>query len=152
MFQTKQNNRIKLVFIISSTLLLFVLIKVFYIEVIEYSKLYDLANELWSRDLTVQADRGKILDRNGNILAGKQTASQVGFVPGKINSETKQQDIEKVANLLDISQDTINNSLKASYVTDNTFVPLRTIRKSEQALKNQLLEISAIFVSEGEKK
>ena len=63
MFQTKQNNRIKLVFIISSTLLLFVLIKVFYIEVIEYNKLYDLANELWSRNLTVQADRGKIYDR-----------------------------------------------------------------------------------------
>ena len=112
----------------------------------------ELKNEYKVRVETIEADRGKILDRNGNILAGKQTASQVGFVPGKINSETKQQDIEKVANLLDISQDTINNSLKASYVTDNTFVPLRTIRKSEQALKNQLLEIKGIKIIDTEER
>ena len=81
MFQTKQNNRIKLVFIISSTLLLFVLIKVFYIEVIEYNKLYDLANELWSRNLTVQADRGKILDRNGKIIVDNITTVGLYLVP-----------------------------------------------------------------------
>lgn len=32
---------------------------------------------------TIQAERGKILDRNGTILAGKQTASQIGLVPRK---------------------------------------------------------------------
>ena len=67
---------------------------------------------------------------------------------GKINQETKQTDIKKVAELLDISEETINNNLSASYVKEDTFVPLRTIRKSEQALKNQLLEIKGIMITD----
>lgn len=112
----------------------------------------ELKNEYKVRVETIEADRGKILDRNGNILAGKQTASQIGFVPGKINAQTKEQDIAKVAELLDISVETINNSLSASYVKDDTFVPLRTIRKSEQALKNQLLEIKGIKIIDTEER
>lgn len=112
----------------------------------------ELENEYKVRVETIEAERGKLLDREGNILAGKQTASQIGFVPGKINVETKQQDIQKVAQLLDISVETINNSLNASYVKENTFVPLRTIRKSEQALKNQLLEIKGIKIIDTEER
>jgi len=101
---------------------------------------------------TIEATRGKILDRNGTILAGKQTASQVGFVPGKINGDTKEQDIAKVAELLDLSTDTIKNSLSATYVSQDTFVPLRTVRKSEQDLKNKLLEIKGIKIIDVEER
>ena len=112
----------------------------------------ELKNEYKVRVETIEADRGKILDRNGNILAGKQTASQIGFVPGKINEQTKEQDIARVAELLDISIETINSSLSASYVKEDTFVPIRTIRKSEQALKNQLLEIKGIKIIDTEER
>ena len=100
MFQTKQNNRIKLVFIISSTLLLFVLIKVFYIEVIEYNKLYDLANELWSRNLTVQADRGRILDRNGKVIVDNITTVGLYLVPTQIKDKEKvSTELSKILNV-----------------------------------------------------
>lgn len=100
MFQTKQNNRIKLIFIISSTLLIFVLIKVFYIEVIEYNKLYDLANELWSRNLTVQADRGKILDRNGLVIVDNITTVGLYLVPSQIKDKEKTSiDLSKILNV-----------------------------------------------------
>ncbi len=112
----------------------------------------ELEDDYKVRVETLEADRGKILDRNGVILAGKQTASQVGFVHGKMDQETKEQDIEKVAQLLDITAQTIENSLSASYVTDDTFVPLRTIRKSEQSLKNQLLEIKGIKIIDTEER
>ena len=112
----------------------------------------DLKNEYKVRVETIEATRGKILDRNGTILAGKQTASQIGLVPGKINEETKEQDIEKIAELLDISVETINSAISQSYVTEDTFVPLRTIRKSEQALKNQLLEIKGIKIIDVEER
>ena len=68
MFQSIQNKRIRIIFIISLVVFFFVLVKIFYIQVIEYEKLNTLANQLWSRELTVQADRGKILDRNGKII------------------------------------------------------------------------------------
>ena len=73
MFQSIQNKRIRIIFIISLVVFFFVLVKIFYIQVIEYEKLNTLANQLWSRELTVQADRGKILDRNGKIIVDNVT-------------------------------------------------------------------------------
>lgn len=43
----------------------------------------DLKDNYKVRVDTLKAERGKILDRNGTILASKQPASQVGFVPRK---------------------------------------------------------------------
>ena len=95
---------------------------------------------------TIDAKRGEILDRNDKVLAGEQTASQIGLVPGKMNEETKTQDIKKVAELLDISEETVNNGLSASYVKDDTFVPLKTVLKSETDLKAALLDIKGIKI------
>lgn len=94
---------------------------------------------------TLEGTRGRILDRNDVVLAGMQTASSIGLVPGKM-AENKEEDIAKIATLLDISEDTIQNALSASYVKDDTFVPLKTVQKGEQELKNQLLEISGIKI------
>ena len=94
---------------------------------------------------TLEGTRGKILDRNDVVLAGKQTASSIGLVPGKMG-ENKEEDIAKIATLLDISEETIQKALSASYVKEDTFVPLKTVQKKEQELKNQLLEISGIKI------
>ena len=105
----------------------------------------ELKNEDKVRVDTLEGTRGRILDRNDVVLAGKQTASSIGLVPGKMG-ENKEEDIAKVATLLDISDETIRNALSASYVKDDTFVPLKTVQKGEQELKNQLLEIAGIKI------
>ena len=84
MFQSIQNKRIKLIFLISLLIFFLVLLKVFYIQVIEYKKLNKLANELWSRNLTVGADRGKILDRNGKVIVDNITTVGLYLVPNQI--------------------------------------------------------------------
>lgn len=101
---------------------------------------------------TLEAKRGQILDRNGNVLAGEQTTSQIGLVPGKMNIETKEQDIKNVSELLGISEESINNSLSASYVKEDTFVPLKTVLKSETTLKQALLEIKGIKIIDTEER
>lgn len=112
----------------------------------------DLENDFKVRVETIPANRGKILDRNGTILAGKQTASEIGLISGKMDEKTKEQDIEKIASLLDLSVSSIQDKITASYITEETFVPLRTIRKSEQTLKNQLLEIKGIKIVDTEER
>ena len=84
MFQSIQNKRIKNIFYLSLLVFILVLIKVFYIQVIEYKKLNTLANDLWSRNLTVQADRGKILDRNGKVIVDNITTVGLYLVPNQI--------------------------------------------------------------------
>ena len=84
MFQSTQNNRIKLVFLIVIIIFTIIVLRVFYIQVIEYNELNNLAEDLWSRNLPVGADRGKILDRNGEVIAGNVTTSTLILVPAQI--------------------------------------------------------------------
>ncbi len=101
MFQSIQNNRIKYIFYISLLIFALIIIKIFYIQVIEYNKLDKLANELWSRNLTVQADRGKILDRNGKIIVDNITTVGLYLIPSQIID--KEYTSKKLSEILNIS-------------------------------------------------
>lgn len=95
---------------------------------------------------TISAERGSIVDRNGNMLAGLGTVSSVGIVPGKLG-ENKDENIEKIANLLGTTADSINKTLSASWVKDDTFVPLKKIQVDSIELKEQLLQIPGIKIT-----
>lgn len=79
---------------------------------------------------TVQAERGSILDRNDRILAGKGTASSVGIVPGKL--EDRKSAVQAIAEILEMTPETIENQLEAEWVNDESFVPIKTIPKVNQ--------------------
>lgn len=95
---------------------------------------------------TIEAERGEIYDKNGVLLAGKGKISSVGIVPGKLG-ENRDSSIEQIANLLGISVDSINKSLSASWVKDDTFVPIKSVEKNQSDLKNQLLQIPGIKIT-----
>ena len=103
MFQYKQNKRIKIIFIFSLLIFLLIIMKIFYIQVIEYKKLNTLANELWSRNLTILADRGKILDRNGKEIVNNITTSGLYLVPNQIAN--KEEVTKKLSEILNIDYD-----------------------------------------------
>ena len=96
---------------------------------------------------TETAERGSIYDRNGTALATQGTVSEVGLVPGKMGSN-KEADIQKIAELLDMSPEDITSSLNASYVQDDTFVPLKQISKADTETESRLLEISGILIND----
>ena len=113
---------------------------------------------------TIQAKRGEILDRNDRILAGPGVASSVGIVPGKL--ENKDSVIEQIAELLGIESEEIEKKLSAKWVKEDSFVPVKTLRKveeielmslepDEEALKEyerqqRLLEIPGVMISDTE--
>ncbi len=79
---------------------------------------------------TTQAIRGEILDRNGQVLAGKGTASSVGIVPGRL--ENRDEAIQEIAELLETTPEVIEKKLSAKWVKDDFFVPIKTIPKVEE--------------------
>lgn len=89
MFTKSINKRIKITFILMLIALFLVIVKVFYIQVFEYKKLNKLASDLWSRNLEIEADRGKILDRNGVVLADNLTTSSLVFIPNQMKDKKK---------------------------------------------------------------
>ena len=51
--------------------------RIFYIQVIWEDELHYLALDQWTREIPVVASRGKIFDRNGELLAGNRTTYSV---------------------------------------------------------------------------
>lgn len=96
---------------------------------------------------TLSSQRGQLLDRNGVVLAGQGNVYSAGLVPGKM-SEKKEEDIAKVAELLEMPVENINKALQASYVKEDTFVPLKSFSKNNQALKDAILQIKGIKINE----
>ncbi len=86
---------------------------------------------------TDKAKRGSVFDRNGLLLAGKGTASSVGLVPGKM-SEDSAGDLETLGNLLGMSADAIGKKLSAKWVKEDSFVPLKTIKKVDELNLNSM--------------
>ena len=83
--------------------LLMVILKVFYVQVFDYKKLSNLASDLWSRNLPIEASRGRILDRNGIVLADNVTTTSLVLVPNQIKN--KKEVCEKLAEILNVSYD-----------------------------------------------
>lgn len=95
---------------------------------------------------TISAERGQIVDSRGNLLAGVGTISSVGIVPGKLG-ENKEQGIEQIANLLGTTSESINKTLSASWVKDDTFVPIKKVSVNATELKQQLLQIPGVKIT-----
>lgn len=106
----------------------------------------DLTSSDKVRIYTDEAKRGQILDRNNVVLAGAGSAYSVGLVPGKM-SEDPSSDLETLSGLLDMTTDDINSQLSQNWVTDDSFVPLKTIATSDEELRSQLLAVSGVMLS-----
>ena len=87
MFQKNINVKIKLVLVAFIAMFIVIVLRVMYIELVQYDKLSSLASDLWSRDLPIQGDRGLILDRNGVILADNITTTSLVLIPKQIEDK-----------------------------------------------------------------
>lgn len=87
MFFSDIHTRIRFLFLFSLCLFIIIIIRVFYIQVFDYQKLSNLASSLWSRELPIGADRGKILDRNGKVLATNLTTTSLVLIPNQIKDK-----------------------------------------------------------------
>lgn len=101
----KVDQRLKIFVIAVFIIFIIIILKVFYIQVFEYDKLNDLASDLWSRNLPIEADRGKIYDRNGVVLADNVTTTSLVLIPNQIKD--KKYATEKLSEILNVSYDTM---------------------------------------------
>lgn len=101
MFFKKINERIKITFLVMLILFIFIILRVFYIQVFDYKKLNEYASDLWSRDLPIEANRGLILDRNGVVLADNLTTTSLVLIPNQIKEKEKA--TEELAKILNVS-------------------------------------------------
>ena len=101
MFFKNIHIRIKIVMLVIFLFFILIIGKVFYIQVFEYEKLNNYATSLWSRNLPIEANRGKIYDRNGVVLADNITTTSLVLIPNQI--EDKEKTAKLIAPILNIS-------------------------------------------------
>ncbi|RFA34062.1 penicillin-binding protein [Virgibacillus dokdonensis] len=87
--------------------------------------------------------RGEIRDRNDMPLAMNDTIYEIGIVPENLG-EDAEQNKKKIAQLLGLSIESIDEKLNASWVEPNLFVPIAKITKEDEALWNELVAINGI--------
>ena len=115
MFTKAIDKRIRIFFVFFLLPLFLIIGKVFYIQVFEYKRLNSLAKDLWSRNLEIEADRGKIFDRNGIALADNLTTTSLVLVPSQIKD--KKETTKALASILKVSFSTMKR-----YVYKNTSI------------------------------
>ncbi|MBR5662447.1 MAG: stage V sporulation protein D [Bacilli bacterium] len=108
-------RRQKVFLIITIILFISIIIKIFYIEYIDYKKINKLANDLWNRELPITADRGLILDRNGKVLASNITTTSLVVVPKQIKD--KKYAAEEISKILNTTYKNIYG-----HITKNTSI------------------------------
>ena len=85
--------------------------------------------------------RGRILDRNGKVLAEDGKGYSIGLVKGKLNGEN---DYGQIAQYLETDVETIQKKMSASWINDDSFVPIKTV---SEATKNDLINKNILGIN-----
>ncbi|MCM1245441.1 MAG: penicillin-binding transpeptidase domain-containing protein [Roseburia sp.] len=87
--KTYQRQNLFLVFFVFSLILVLMMGRLGYLMIYRADYYGVLAKELHERERAIKAERGKILDRNGNLLAGNVSVSTISVIHSQIKEPEK---------------------------------------------------------------
>lgn len=97
---------------------LFIFSRFFYIQVIWSDELKEKASDQWTREIPVVAERGKITDRNGTVLAGNVTSYSVFVRPNAVKDKAYTSEI--LSSIFSLDKDAFYQKLKKASVSEIT--------------------------------
>ena len=109
MFSKNIHKRERIVLLIIIFCFIVIICKVFYIQVIDYDKLNSLANNLWSRNLPIESDRGRIYTIDGTVVADNLTTVSLVFIPNQIKDKDKV--ATDIASILNVDKSVIEEHI-----------------------------------------
>lgn len=142
-------KRMVAVFIIGLCVFLAITIRLGYVQFFLADELIEKANESWSRDITFEAERGKILDVNGDVLTKNVTAPSVILVPSQIKNPKEV--ATKLAKVLGISPEKAYEKVteKSSQVSIRP-EGIKLSEKQEKAL--QTYNLDGVYLAKDSKR
>ena len=106
MFNRQIHKRIKIILLVVFICFIVIIGRVFYIQVFSYNKLNNLANNLWSRNLIIGANRGRIITSDNTIIADNLTTVSLVVIPNQIKN--KDDVVRDLAKILNVNEDKIS--------------------------------------------
>lgn len=142
-------KRIVTVFLFGLLMLAIIIIRLGYVQFVMGDKLTGQANNLWTRDIVFQPERGLILDENGEILAENVTAPSIVVIPRQITDP--EETARKLAGILEVSEEKVfqvltKNASSASVRPEG----IKISKEQEQAIRE--LNLAGVYLAKDSKR
>ena len=136
-------NKIKIIKMCIYLIVLALIFKVGYIQIIDRKNIYDKALESWQRSFPVQANRGKIYDRSENVLATDLTTASLVVVPSQIKDQaTTALELSKILNLdVNVLKEKLNKKVSIQRIS-----PEGRQLDNQVVSKIQRLHLSGVYL------
>lgn len=156
--RTKRNKphispaKAKLLFVLGCAMLCFVLLigKLFQRSVLESEKWTKKAMAQWQRTVSLQAERGEIMDRNGTTLASSYTTYQVCVNPQNIQQDDQERIATILATYLDLDYDSVYNKITKQRTLSNGTTQLYSqIKVDDQVDREVISQLNSMQLGTG---
>jgi len=142
-------KRIIAAFLIGLLFFVIIDVRLGFVQFVMGDELMKLADESWSRDISFEPERGKILDRHGEVLAENVTAPSVIVVPKQVKNP--QDTARKMADILDISEQDAYDYVTKDAVYTRIHPEGRKINdEQEEALRS--LNLDGVYLAKDSKR
>src|SRR5690625_11781 len=138
-------KRLITVFIFIAIYFLIMFGRLAYVQLIESDEILAKAEELWSRDIPLAADRGKILDRNGEVLVDNELAPTLVVIPRQV--EDAERVADELSEIINISKDKMLGHLTKNVSVEIVHPEGRKL-SSEQQEKIRLMNEPGLYLAE----
>ncbi|MCP3031100.1 stage V sporulation protein D [Halobacillus sp. A1] len=138
-------KRLVAVFFVGLIIFTVIIGRLGYVQFVLSDFLVDKAEQSWGRDITFEPERGKILDTNGEVLVGNQSAPTVMVVPRQIKEPEKT--AKQLSDILEMSVDKAFSHLTKQVSIEKIHPEGRKI-SDEQANAIQMLDMPGVYVAE----
>lgn len=119
-----------------------VVLRLFYVQVIQYDQLTELAKENWDREIPFASERGEIVDRNGEVIVTNRLAPTLYFMPAQ--NDNIEEAAKQLAGVLKIDEQILFEKMnKRTYLVK--LAPEAKNITYEQAVEIQGLKIDGLY-------
>lgn len=119
-----------------------VVIRLFYVQVLQYDRLTELAKQNWDREVPFASERGAITDRNGEIIVTNKLAPTLYFMPAQ--NDNIEEAARQIAEVLDLDEKKLYEKMNSKAYLVKLAPEAKNI-SYEQAVQIQGLKIDGLY-------
>lgn len=139
----QSKKRLRAAFVLFLIAMLFVVGKLFHVQIIKHEWLKERAEKNWDLQIPFGDVRGEILDRNGNLIVGNKLAPTLYFMPSQ-NPDISSS-IPAISKILDVPEKTLEKKMKRREYMVKLAPEAKNITK-EQADEITKLQVKGLYV------
>ena len=147
-----QKRKLLVAMLIAGVAFLLIIGKLFIVSMVQGDHWTERAMSQWKRVTSLKAERGRILDRNGTVLASSYTTYQVCVNPQNIQESDRERIAYILSTYLDMNYDTVYAKLIKTREKDKTTherVLLSQVKLKDQVDKEVISKLNSMQLGSG---